>query len=70
MKQWIHAALTRALKTAAQAAIGVIGTTALVQDMDWRIIAGTVATATLLSVLTSLAGLPEADTPLKGKHMQ
>lgn len=67
--KWLKAAGIRALKTAAQAAIGVIGTTALIQDLDWRVIGGTVAMATILSLLTSLAGLPEVtdgSSPLKG----
>lgn len=56
---WFKAAGVRAIKTAAQAAIGTLGATAAFADVDWEIVGGTVALATLLSVLTSLAGLPE-----------
>lgn len=58
---WVKAALVRAIKTAAQSAVAAIGTTALtIGSVDWRIIGGTAALAAVLSVLTSLAGVPEA----------
>ena len=60
-KEWLRAATIRAIKTAAQTAIATIGTTAVIYDVDWRLVGGTVALATLLSYLTSLAGLPEVD---------
>lgn len=65
-RQWVHAAAVRAVRTAAQSAVAAIGTTAVVQDIDWAIVGGTTAVAALLSVLTSLAGLPEAGTPEGG----
>jgi hypothetical protein len=64
-KVWAKAAGIRAIKTAAQSAIASIGTTAVVQGLDWAIVGGTVAIATILSVLTSLAGLPEGGSPTK-----
>ena len=52
----------RAIRTAAQAALGSLGTTALVQQVQWEVVAGTSALAAFVSVLTSLAtGLPEAE---------
>ena len=59
-KFW-KAALIRALRTFAQAALAAIGTAALVEDVNWIAVASTSALAALLSILTSIAaGLPEA----------
>lgn len=60
-KQWIKAATVRAVKTAAQTAIASIGATTVFNQVDWRIVGGTVLLATVSSFLTSLAGLPEVD---------
>lgn len=57
--RWIKAALVRAVKTVAQTAIATIGTTALINQVDWRIVCSASALAGVLSILTSLAGLPE-----------
>lgn len=57
---WTQAA-ERALKTTAQAAIGAIGATALVQELDWTIVGGTTVIATILSVLSSVASAPVGD---------
>ena len=51
---WLDTA-ERCVRTAAQVAAGVIGTTAVIQEVDWGIVAGTTATATLLSLLMALA---------------
>lgn len=59
--KWIKAATVRAIKTAAQTAIGAIGATTVFNGVDWRIVGGTVLLATVMSYLTSLAGLPEAE---------
>lgn len=58
-KAWWRAAGIRALKTVAQAAIGVIGTSVLMSEVNWIIVASTAAMAGVLSLLMSLAGLPE-----------
>ena len=58
--KWIKAATIRALKTAAQTAIGAIGAATVFSSVDWKVVVGTVLLATIMSYLTSLAGLPEA----------
>lgn len=58
-KKWIKAAGIRALKTIAQTAIATIGTTAVLSDVDWRIVLSASVLSGILSVLTSIAGLPE-----------
>lgn len=60
IKQWIKAAGVRAIKTAAQSAIALIGTGAVgFTDLDWLQIASVSGVAAVLSILTSIAGLPE-----------
>lgn len=58
-KQWIRAAGVRALKTVAQTAVGVIGASALISEVNWITVASAAALAGVLSLLTSVAGLPE-----------
>lgn len=61
-KKWWYAAGIRSLKTFAQAAISAIGTTALtLSEINWVIVASTACVSAILSLLTSLAGLPEVD---------
>jgi hypothetical protein len=59
---WFAAALTRALRTLAQTAVALIGTTSVIEGVDWRVVASGSILAAGLSMLTSLAGLPEAPT--------
>lgn len=60
-KNWWKAAGVRAVKTVAQAAVAAIGTTAMVSEMDWLVVGSTALMAGVLSLLTSVAGLPEVD---------
>lgn len=61
-KAWIRAAGVRAIKTFCQAAIAALPTTAAtLGSIDWVIVASTAAVAAILSLLTSVAGLPELD---------
>lgn len=58
-KTWLKAAAVRAVKTLAQTAVATIGTTAVLSEVDWVLVASASALAAILSLLTSLAGLPE-----------
>ena len=61
-KEWIKAAGMRAIKTVAQTAIATIGTSAVVMgDVDWVMVGSAAILAGILSLLTSIAGLPELD---------
>lgn len=60
-KSWLKAAGIRALKTVAQTAVATIGTTALFSEVNWAVVGSAALLAGVLSVLTSLAGLPEVD---------
>ena len=59
--KWAKAAGVRALKTVAQTAIATIGTTALISQVDWVVVGSASLLAGVLSVLTSIAGLPEVE---------
>lgn len=58
-KQWAKAAGIRAIKTVAQTAIATIGTSALISEVNWVVVASASVLAGILSILTSIAGLPE-----------
>ena len=58
-KKLLLAALVRSVRTFAQAAIAAIGTTALLTEVNWGVVFSTAGMAAALSILTSLAGLPE-----------
>lgn len=70
MANWIKKAGVRAIKTVAQAAVAMIGTAAVVQEVDWKMVAGAAILAGILSLLTSLAGLPELDTEPAGESLE
>lgn len=59
VKKWIRAAGIRAIKTVAQAAVAGIGTAAAMGQVDWKYVISASALAGVLSLLTSVAGLPE-----------
>lgn len=58
-KQWIKAAGVRAIKTVAQTAIATIGTSAVIGEVNWLAVGSASLLAGILSILTSLAGIPE-----------
>lgn len=58
-KLWIKAAGIRAIKTVAQTAIATIGTSAAMGEVNWIVVGSTALLAGILSMLTSVAGLPE-----------
>ena len=60
-KKWIKAAGIRAIKTVAQAAIATIGTSAVLGDVNWLMVVSASVLAGILSLLTSVAGLPELE---------
>ena len=60
-REWFRAAAIRALKTVAQTAVATIGTAAMISSVDWKMVASVSVLAGILSMLTSLAGLPEVD---------
>lgn len=60
-KEWWKYAGIRAIKTVAQSAIAMIGTSMVMSDVNWMAVASASALAGILSLLTSVAGLPEVD---------
>lgn len=60
-KKWWRAAGVRAIKTVAQAAIGCIGASTLLTEVSWPVVASASVLAGLVSLLTSVAGLPELE---------
>ena len=59
--RWGAAAGVRAVKTAAQSAIGTIGASVAMGEVDWRLVGSAALLAAIVSLLTSLAGIPEVD---------
>lgn len=60
-KKWFKAAAVRAVKTMAQTAAATIGTSVVLADVNWLVVASASVLAGILSLLTSLAGLPEVE---------
>lgn len=58
-KAWWKAASIRAIKTVAQAAVSLIPASVMITEVDWKVVAGTAILAGVVSLLTSVAGLPE-----------
>lgn len=59
--EWFRAAAIRAIKTVAQTAVATIGTSAVLSEINWLMVASASAVAGILSLLTSVAGLPEVE---------
>ena len=64
---WIKAALVRAIRTVAQAAVSLISVGAVMSDIDWPMVASASLLAGILSLLTSVAGLPEVEMEQKAQ---
>ena len=60
-KKWVKCAGIRAIKTVAQSAIATIGTSAVFDEVNWIVVLSASALAGILSILTSIAGLPEVE---------
>ncbi len=60
-KKWLKAAGIRAIKTVAQTAVATIGTSVVIGDVNWVMVASASALSGVLSILTSIAGLPEVE---------
>ena len=60
-KTWLKAALIRAIKTVAQTAVSLIGVGSVVSDINWAMVGSASVLAGILSILTSIAGLPEVE---------
>ena len=61
-KNWLRAAGIRAIKTVAQTAIATIGTSAILSEVNWAVVGSAAVLAGILSLLTSVAGLPEVQS--------
>ena len=60
-KQWLKASLVRAIKTIAQTAVATIGTSAAIGDVNWVMVGSASLLSGILSILTSVAGIPEVE---------
>lgn len=61
-KKWLKASGIRAIKTVAQTAIATIGTSAVLGEVNWIMVASASALSGILSILTSVAGIPEVES--------
>ena len=69
-KLWWKAAGIRAVKTVAQTAVATIGVSAAMSDVDWMLVGSASLLAGILSLLTSVAGLPEVDMAEEAEHAE
>ena len=60
MKKWLICALIRAIRTMAQSAIAMIGTSVVLSEVNWTMVVSATILSGILSILTSIGGLPEA----------
>ena len=60
--RWMKAAGIRAVKTAAQTAVAVIGTASIIEAIDWKLVVSASIVSGVVSLLTSIAGLPEVES--------
>lgn len=60
-KTWLKCALIRAIKTVCQTAVALIGTTVVLSEVDWTMVVSASVLAGIVSILTSVAGLPEVE---------
>ena len=61
IKQWLKASLVRAIKTVSQTAVSLIGVGTVMSDIDWVMVLSASLLAGILSILTSIAGIPEVE---------
>lgn len=59
--EWVKASGVRAIKTVAQCAVATIGTSVAIGEVDWKMVLSSSVLAGIISILTSVAGLPELD---------
>lgn len=69
-RTWIKAAAIRAFKTLCQTAVATIGTSTVMGAVDWKMVASASVLAGVLSILTSMAGLPECNDKIDGDGAQ
>ena len=58
-QKWIKASLVRAVKTVAQTAVGIIGASTMISEVSWQVVLSASVLAGIVSILTSIAGIPE-----------
>lgn len=61
IKQWFKASMVRAIKTVAQTAVALIGVGSVMSDIDWVMVGSASLLSGILSILTSVAGIPEVE---------